>query len=135
MSIYDEFNADIERYLNSKLPELPQSTQMEIGEYISGRVGRLVVEAYEENERRMSKYTKSPRPRMLRRWTNMKDMNDYEIREGDCLEHPGNIVQLIGNYWYVGNKTNIQPLDPIVSKQYAIIGTVHENPELWGGDS
>lgn len=55
MSIYDEFNADIERYLNSKLPELPTSTQMEIGEYISCRVNRLVMDAYAENEDRMDK--------------------------------------------------------------------------------
>ena len=55
MSLYDQFNTDIERYLTSKLPELPSSTQMEISEYISCRVGRLVVEAYEENEKKMDR--------------------------------------------------------------------------------
>lgn len=55
MSIYDQFNADITRYLSSKLPEMPESTQMEIGEYICGRVNRLVIEVYDEHEKKMDR--------------------------------------------------------------------------------
>lgn len=58
MSLFDKFCADIEKYLNSKLPDLPQSTQMEIGEYISSRVQRLVQDAYIENEEIMDKRNK-----------------------------------------------------------------------------
>ncbi len=66
MSIYDKFCEDIEKYLNSKLPELPQSTQMEIGEYISNRVGRLITEAYAENEELMDKRSKKYMERLQR---------------------------------------------------------------------
>ena len=65
-SIYDKFCEDIERYLNSKLPDLPQSTQMEIGEYISGRTNRLVAEAYEEYESRMDSLAKRNADRLKR---------------------------------------------------------------------
>ena len=55
MSIYDKFCEDIEKYLDSKLPDMPTATQMEIGEYISNRVHRLVQEAYVEHESIMDK--------------------------------------------------------------------------------
>lgn len=66
MNIYDQFSADLERYLTSKLPELPVSTQMEISEYISNRVSRLVNDAYAEHEDRMNKRIDSYRRRFER---------------------------------------------------------------------
>ena len=135
MSIYDQFTYDIERYLNSKLPELPQSTQMEIGEYISCRVNRLVMEAYDEHERRIRKYTNKPRYSKLRRWTGMNDMHGHEIREGDCLSQPGNVVQCIDTHWYIVNILGATPLEPFTAKQYEIIGNIHNDPELMESDS
>ena len=58
MSLYDKFCADIEKYLNSKLPDIPQCTTMEIGEYISSRVQRLVQETYIEYEEKMEERNK-----------------------------------------------------------------------------
>lgn len=66
MNIYDRFSADVERYLTSKLPELPASTQMEISEYISNRISRLVNDAYAEHEDRMNKRIDSYRRRFER---------------------------------------------------------------------
>ena len=47
MSIYTEFDKDIERYLTSKLPDLPVHTAMEIGEYIGNRTRTLVYDHME----------------------------------------------------------------------------------------
>ena len=66
MNIYDRFCADVERYLTSKLPELPASTQMEISEYISNRISRLINDAYAEHEDRMNKRIDSYRRRFER---------------------------------------------------------------------
>ena len=48
MSLGQDFSNDIQRYINVKLPEVPESTAMEIGEYISCRVQRYVAELYNE---------------------------------------------------------------------------------------
>lgn len=58
MSIQDKFCADVEKYLQDKLPQVPQSTAMEIGEYISNRASRLVVEMYTEYEEQADKRAK-----------------------------------------------------------------------------
>ena len=55
MSLYDKFCEDIEKYLQDKLPQVPQSTATEIGEYISNRTSRLVAEMYIEYEEQMDK--------------------------------------------------------------------------------
>lgn len=48
MSLGQDFSNDIQRYINVKLPEVSESTAMEIGEYISCRVQRYVAELYNE---------------------------------------------------------------------------------------
>ena len=69
MSLQTEFLNDIERYLNSKLPELPEYIAMEIGAYIGNRVGIFVSDMYYQNEERNEK-------RMKRTTRNNVKMND-----------------------------------------------------------
>lgn len=71
-TIYDKFCEDIERYLASKLPDLPKDTAMEIGEYISARTNRLVTVAYADYEETMDKRYK----RHLERYARPKPGGD-----------------------------------------------------------
>lgn len=51
MSKYDEFANDINLYLTVKLHDLDAATKMEVSEYISNRINRLIVSLIEDNNR------------------------------------------------------------------------------------
>lgn len=58
MSLGQDFSKDIETYLNKKLPNLPEATAMEIGEYVNCRIQRYTAELYNELVDREYKRTK-----------------------------------------------------------------------------
>lgn len=53
--VYTEFAKDIEKYLVSKLPEIPEHTAKEIGAYISNKMMICVNDMLREYERDMRK--------------------------------------------------------------------------------
>ena len=46
-----EYSADIERYLNNKIPELPKAACQEIGEYIVHKTNNFMLDWMAEYER------------------------------------------------------------------------------------
>ena len=51
--VYTEFAKDIEKYLNSKLPEMPVHTAQEIGSHIGNKVAILVSDMMREYDREL----------------------------------------------------------------------------------
>lgn len=59
-----EYSADLEKYLNSKLPDLPEHTAMEISEYITYKTNNFMADYIREHERvvenRMKRRSRRP---------------------------------------------------------------------------
>lgn len=89
MNIYQQFDKDVTEYLNSKLPDVPAHTAMEISAYISQKVGILIMDErreYEREYRRVMTMGRKPRntnPPYTRTSKNLNDivselMSDYQ---------------------------------------------------------